>query len=88
MQFADDTKLGGVADTPAVYAVIQQNLERLENWAGRNLTRFNKSKCRVLYLGRNNHMHLYRLGADLLERSSAEKDLGVLLDNRLAMSQQ
>ena len=27
-------------------------------------------------------MHQYRLGADLLERSSARKDLGVLLDSR------
>ncbi len=33
-------------------------------------------------------MHRYRSGADLLERSSAEKELGVLVDNRLAMSQQ
>ena len=33
-------------------------------------------------------MHQYRLGADLLTRSSLEKDLGVLLDSRLAMSQQ
>jgi len=33
-------------------------------------------------------MHQYRLGNDLLERSSAEKDLDVLVDNRLAMSLQ
>ena len=49
--------------------------------------RFNKSKFRVFHVGRNNHMHQYRLGAHLLERSS-EKDLGVLVDSRLAMSQQ
>jgi len=49
--------------------------------------RFNKSKSRVLHLGRSNHVHQYRLGADLLERSSAEKDLGGQVDNRLAMSQ-
>lgn len=33
-------------------------------------------------------VHQYRLGADLLERSSAEKDPDVLVGNTLAMSQQ
>ena len=33
-------------------------------------------------------MHQYMLGDDLMERSSVEKDLGVLVDNRLTMSQQ
>ncbi|PKU46941.1 hypothetical protein llap_2776 [Limosa lapponica baueri] len=32
-------------------------------------------------------MHQYRLGADLLESSSEEKDLGVPVDNRMTMSQ-
>ena len=49
--------------------------------------KFDKGKCRDLHLRRNNHMHQYRSRADLLERSSAEKDLGVLGDSRLAMSQ-
>ncbi|PKU45798.1 hypothetical protein llap_3884 [Limosa lapponica baueri] len=33
-------------------------------------------------------MHQYRLGADLLESTSEEKDLGVLVENRMTMSQQ
>ncbi|KAJ7400669.1 hypothetical protein BTVI_103390 [Pitangus sulphuratus] len=33
-------------------------------------------------------MHQYMLGADLLESSSAKKEQGVLVDNKLSMSQQ
>ena len=40
-----------------------------------------RSRCWV-------HTHQYRLGNDLLERSSVEKDLRVLMENRWAMNQQ
>ncbi|GAB0204728.1 mitochondrial enolase superfamily member 1 [Grus japonensis] len=87
-KFADDTKPGGVAHTPEGCAAIQQDLDRLENLVERNLMKFNKGKCRVLHLGRNNPKHQYRLEADLLGSSSAEKDQGVLVDNKFSMSQQ
>ena len=50
--------------------------------------RLNEGKCRALHLGMTNCLHQHRQGADLLEGSSVGKDLGVLVDNRLAMSQQ
>jgi len=51
----------------------------------KNLMRFNKSKCRVLQLWKNNCMHW--LEDELQERSSAEKDLRVPVAKRESVSQ-
>ncbi|GAB0183984.1 hypothetical protein GRJ2_000863700 [Grus japonensis] len=50
--------------------------------------KFNEGRCRVLHLGKRNPKHQYRLRVDLLGSSSVEKDLEVLVDNKLSISQQ
>ena len=50
--------------------------------------KFNGEKSEVLHLGKKNQMYRYSIGGTLLNSSNCERDLGVLVDNHLNMSQQ
>ena len=77
----DDTKLRGTVDTAEERDAIQRDPDKLKRWALVNLMRFNKAK--VLLLGQGNPKYVYKVGKELLESSSAEKDLGSRLMNNI-----
>lgn len=86
-KFTDDTKLGRSADLLEGRKALQRNLDRLDGQVPSNYITSNKAKHQVLHLGHNNPMQRYKLGEKWLESCCAEKDLGLLVDSQLSMSQ-
>jgi len=50
--------------------------------------KFNKDKCKVLHMGQGNPKHKFKLGGEWLESGHEEKDLRLLVDEKLNMTRQ
>jgi len=53
-KLSNDTNLCGVVSMLEGTDATQRDLDRLERWARENLMKFNKTKCKVLLMGRGN----------------------------------
>lgn len=85
--FADDTKWGRCVDTAEGIEKFQEGINKLELWSRTWQMQFNTSKCKVMHLGRGgNPGHVYMMGNTVLENTSAEKDIGVIVQDTLKPS--
>ena len=86
--FADDTKLSRAITSPQDVETLQKDLNKLMGWATTWQMRFNVEKCKIMHLGGKNMNAIYTLGGEPLGESRMEKDLGVLVDDRLSNGMQ
>ena len=87
-RFAQDSKPCGVVNRVEGREAIQWDLDRIKRWALVNLMKFNKVKCKVLPMDWSNPKHKHRWCGKWIESSPREKDLGVLVDEKLNVSRQ
>lgn len=94
---------GGFLPTQQCDEHWSSDLQMKPNWNGKrihqtaesrfrttytNKMRFNREKHKVLHLGRKNQRKDYKIGNSWLARRTWEKELSILVDNRLSMNQQ
>ena len=92
--FADDSKIycrvprakNGKQELEGAQETLQKDLDELQNWAEKWKMSFNVNKCKIMYLGYDNAKHEYSLNGTTLAETEEEKDLGILVDNKLKFS--
>ena len=62
---------------------LQEDLDNLQNWAITWTMKFNADKCKFLHLGNQNPRYEYRMCDTCLEAVREEKDLCVIVDEKL-----
>ena len=85
--FADDCKLYG--DVKAQEEnTVQLDLYNFENWSNSWQQPFNAKKCKAMHFGTSNPRFSYQLNGHTLEEIDSEKDLGVMIDDKLKFHKQ
>ena len=63
--------------------VLQNDLDRIQDWAKKWKMEFNIDKCKIMHLGYNNPNNVYSMDGINLNETNEEKDLGVTIDCKL-----
>ena len=87
LKFADDTKIFRPIKTADDQQTLQEDLDKLCQWAQKWQMKFNTSKCKVIHFGRNNQHLPYQMDGIELQQSENERDLGVIVQQNLDVGQ-
>ena len=90
--YADDTKMYHGINSSYDCSQLQSDIDRSVTWSFMWRLLFNPEKCKVMTIGRSRHTSNYTMtlhdgSVATLERSTLEKDLGILIDCELNFSQ-
>ena len=85
--FADDTKVFRVIKSGEDHRILQKDLNSLMDWARKWQMEFNPTKCHAIRFGQGPTPG-YTIGGDLLEDSTCEKDVGVMVSSNLKFQEQ
>ena len=93
---ADDTKVYTRSDTEGSTEQLQNDLHELENWSSSWLLKFHPQKCCIMKIGPTKSESDYEMGScdkegnrviTVLKETKSEKDLGVVVDDKLIFQQ-
>ncbi len=86
--FADDAKLSRTIASQRDHDIMQSDLDNMQEWAEMWLLHFHPQKCKSMTLklnGRPVQESTYSIADKPIGNSAEEKDLGVLVDDRLSL---
>jgi hypothetical protein len=84
--FADDTKVYAVVNKEEEQHSLQNDINNLVHWSDKWLLNFNKSNCKHVHLGHATNTK-YKMGENEINQVTEEKDLGILIDDKLKFQQ-
>ena len=86
-KLADDTKCGQIITDKKDSEILQENINHLLEWSTKWGMEFNKDKCKIMHIGKNNPNFEYHMEGKKLTCVEYEKDIGVILNRKLKPSQ-
>ena len=81
--FADDAKLYRTIQTKEDASSLQEDIGSLVRWSLNWQLLFNVEKCKIIRIGNDKNPQTYYMNEQPLDYVKEEKDLGVVVDNRL-----